>query len=205
MSVFNKDHTSKHPVSFCSFPPSPENVKHALRRRIGCLLFFCFFICAPKQKQISLKKSWEHRALNSLWRPRSHDKGKAGPLGQIWADITSGLLINMLHNNKNTVTPLFVSLSLVSDGWSCWVWESRTTAGSSCALASGLLSQDCVRGCKSSKGGGLGPEPENRWGGGDQDSVCRDLFYFIFLISNWLCFPALVVFSVRRDLIWLLF
>lgn len=38
-------------------------------------------------------------------------------------------------------------------------------------------------------------------GGGDQDSVCRDLFNFIFLISNWLCFPALVVFSVRRDLI----
>lgn len=117
----------------------------------------------------------------------------------------------MLHNIKNTVTPLFLSLSLVSDGWSYWVWESRTTAGSSCALASGLLSQDCVRGCKSSKGGGLGPElsiqrleTENRWGWENQDSVCRDLFYFIFLISNWLCFPPLVVFSVRLDLIWLL-
>lgn len=49
------------------------------------------------------------------------------------------------------------------------------------------------------------PETGNRWG--EEPGLSLQgfiLFYFSFLMPNRLCFPALVVFSVRLDLIWLL-
>lgn len=49
-------------------------------------------------------------------------------------------------------------------------------------------------------------QTENRWGGEPGFSLQGFIsFYFIFLMSDWLCFPALVVLSLRLDLIWLVF
>ncbi len=135
---------------------------------------------------------------------------------EAWKSNLLNLLQSVTQDQEYCFTTV-ISLS-VSHGCSCWLVE-YVRAGEQLVhvvlwrLAySRRIAYVGVSLVWPSQDGGPGlelsvqqPETENRWGEEPGFSLPGFiLFYFIFLMSNWLFFPALVVFSVRLDLIWLL-
>lgn len=109
------------------------------------------------------------------------------------------LLFNMLCNMKKTVPPLFLSLcwppKLELDAAEDHEW-ARTTAGSSCALALVLLSQDCVMWVWAQWGWWAGPGAL-RPAAGDwkqmglrSTSWSAEILFFYYFLSNWLRFSC---------------
>lgn len=176
----------------------------------GCassLMSFCFFSPAVGNVNGSLAQSEKRHIQCQDWRMSENEMepmspyegfqvewGEAGPLGQILAGKPRPYVTQ--HREHSVLLSLrlrWVKLLIMRErnSWFKLCSGIRPTLP---WLRTWVLSPARVASlARSSSSSSWRAKTD---GEKNKDSVCRDWLYFIFLMSNWLSFPALVVFSV---------